>query len=75
MAAKKEKISFEEAYDRLRTAAEDIVKDDVPLEKAIESYKEGRKYYEVCSGILGEARQLIKLYDRESGLEVDFDEN
>ena len=32
----------------------------------IENYKEGRKYYDICSKILEEAKQLIEIYDRET---------
>lgn len=70
-----ENITFEEAYEKLKQAADEIVSADVPLEKAVECYKEGRRYYEVCSKILGEAEQLIQIYDKESGSFKEFHEN
>lgn len=70
-----ENITFEEAYAKLKEAAEEIISDEVSLEKAIECYKEGRRYYDICSKILGEAKQLIQIYDKESGSLKEFYEN
>lgn len=64
MENEKEKISFEEAFSRLQSAAESISGDDVELEKAIESYKEGSRYYQICSKMLEEAEQLIQIFDK-----------
>ncbi len=62
----KEKISFEDAFLKLENAAKNVSDDGISLEEAIENYKEGRKYYDICNRILGEAKQLIEIYDRES---------
>lgn len=70
-----ENITFEEAYAKLKEAAEEIISDEVSLEKAIECYKKGRRYYDICSKILGDAKQLIQIYDKESGSLKEFDEN
>ena len=68
------KMTFEEAFQSLEKTARDIMDSDVPLEKAIESYRDGIKYYGICSGILNEARQLIQLYDRQSDSLKNFSE-
>ena len=60
------KISFEEAYEKLTEAAEAINNEDVSLESAIEYYKDGKKYYDICSKIIDDAKQLIEVYDKES---------
>ena len=62
----KDKIKFEEAFMKLETAAKAVSDDSVSLEDAIENYKEGRKYYDICSKILEEAKQLIEIYDRDT---------
>ena len=62
----KENVKFEEAFLKLETAAKAVSDDSVSLEDAIENYKEGRKYYDICSKILEEAKQLVEIYDREA---------
>ena len=62
----KDKMKFEEAFLRLEAAAKAVSDDKVSLEDAIEKYKEGREYYEICSRILDEAKQLIEIYDKET---------
>jgi len=64
----KENIKFEEAFLRLETAAKAVSDDRISLEEAIEKYKEGREYYQICSRILDEAKQLIEIYDRENDI-------
>ncbi|MBR2619640.1 MAG: exodeoxyribonuclease VII small subunit [Firmicutes bacterium] len=64
----KENIKFEEAFLRLETAAKAVSDDRISLEEAIEKYKEGRDYYQICSRILDEAKQLIEIYDRENDI-------
>ena len=65
-------ISFEEAFEKLEAAAQKIMDGETSLEKAVESYREGRKYYEICSSILEEAKQLIQIYDKENGVVKEF---
>ena len=66
MTEKKEDLKFEEAFSLLKREAEKISSDSVSLEEAIESYKNGKVYYEICSKKLEEAKQLIQVYDREN---------
>lgn len=66
MTEKKEDLKFEEAFSLLKREAEKISSDSVSLEEAIESYKNGKVYYEICSKKLAEAKQLIQVYDREN---------
>lgn len=78
MAAKKkteEKITFEEAYGKLEQTANAIISDDTSLEDAVECYREGKKYYEICSSILKDAEQLIQIYDKENDTIEEFHEN
>lgn len=68
-------MTFEEAYEKLENAANAIISDDIPLEQAVECYREGRKYYEICSSILKNAEQLIQIYDKETDTVKEFQEN
>lgn len=61
----KSKVSFEESLKQLEAASEKLKKQDVPLEEAIKSYKEGLKYYEQCRKILDEASAQIETLTRE----------
>ncbi len=72
---KTENMTFEEAYEKLEQAANAIISDDVPLEKAIECYRDGRKYYDICSRILKDAEQLIQIYDKETDTVKEFQVN
>ncbi len=66
MSKEKEDMSFEEAYSLLKREADNIASDSVTLEAAMESYRRGREYYEICAGRLEEAKQLIQIYDKEN---------
>lgn len=70
-----EKMTFEKAYEKLENAANAIISDDIPLEQAVECYREGRKYYDICSSILKNAEQLIQIYDKETDTVKEFQEN
>jgi exodeoxyribonuclease VII small subunit len=69
------KITFEEAYKKLDEAAKNIMSDGVQLEDALESYKEGRKYYGICQKILQDAEQMIQIYDKEADSLKEMPEN
>ncbi len=49
MAEKYEKLSFEEAMEKLEKIVEKLEGGDVPLEKAIEYYQEGMILSKLCS--------------------------
>lgn len=53
-------------FELLRREAEIISSDSVSLEEAMESYKKGKEYFEICSRKLQEAKQLIQIYDKEN---------
>ena len=62
-----ENMKFEEAFSKLREQSAKITAEGVSLDEALASYKEGKKYYQICKGILDEATQMIEMFDRESG--------
>ena len=61
----KSKPSFEESLKQLEAASEKLKRQDVPLEEAIKSYKEGLKYYEQCRTILDDASAQIETLTRD----------
>lgn len=58
-----EKITFEEAYEKLRAAGEKLDSGEVTLEEAIKNYEEGIKYYKICKQILDDAKQKIENFN------------
>ncbi len=56
----KKRPAFEESLKKLEQAAERLKAQDVGLEEAIKSYKEGMKAYQECRGILDDAAQEIE---------------
>ena len=60
----KKEMDFESAYRKLSQCAEELNDPGVSLNDAIARYKSGMEYYRICSSILEEARQLIRIYDR-----------
>lgn len=60
-----EKITFEEAYEKLRAAGEKLDSGEVTLEEAIKNYEEGIKYYKICKQILDDAKQKIESFNTD----------
>ena len=60
-----EKITFEEAYEKLRAAGEKLDSGEVTLEEAIKNYEDGIKYYKICKQILGDAKQKIESFNTD----------
>ena len=60
-----EKITFEEAYEKLKAAGEKMDSDEITLQEAMDNYEEGVKYYKICRKILEEARQKIEMFDTD----------
>lgn len=70
-----EKISFEEALQKLEAAVAKLRSGECSLEESIKVYEESVRYYEICSKTLEDAKQKIEIYDPENGdLEVFDDE-
>ena len=68
-----EKITFDEAFLRLSESAKAISNPDITLEDAIKNYRSGKEYYEICSKLLDEAKQIIQVFDREKNEMRGFD--
>lgn len=59
------KPTFEESLKKLEAASEKMKARNVPLEEAIESYKEGLAAYEECRSILDDAVRQIETLTKE----------
>ena len=69
MAQKKqeEKLTFEQALDRLEKIVSKIESGQVPLEESIEKYAEGIELIKQCRRILDTAEQKIQLLAKGEG--------
>ena len=57
----KQKLTFEEALERLEDIVSQIEEGKVPLEESIEKYAEGIKLIKQCRAILDTAEKKIQL--------------
>lgn len=68
-----EKLHFEEAMTKLEGVVQKLESGDVPLEEAINLYKEGMELSAYCHGKLQDAeKQLITIIDKD-GESTSFD--
>ncbi len=61
MAAKTEKISFEEALARLESISLELESGNATLDKSLDLYNEGIKLLKLCNQMLDGAEKKIKL--------------
>lgn len=59
----KDKMSFEDALEKLNELSQKIKSSNIGLEESIACYEEGIKYYNICNEILSNAGQKIETYD------------
>lgn len=62
----KNKMSFEEAFDKLNEISQRIKSSHTNLEESLRYYEEGIKYYNICNNILTEANQKIETFDLDN---------
>ncbi len=60
-SAHQEKLTFEQALDRLETLVAQIEEGEVPLEESIQKYAEGVGLIQQCRTILDQAESKIQL--------------
>ncbi|WAA11419.1 exodeoxyribonuclease VII small subunit [Fervidibacillus halotolerans] len=60
-------ITFEEAMEKLEAIVESLEEGDVPLEKAIDKYKEGMELAKICSKKLKSAEEQMVKVIKETG--------
>ncbi len=62
--------SFEEAYERLRKAVEELEGGRLPIEAAISRYEDAMRLAQLCNRILDEAELRIQQVLRESSADA-----
>lgn len=70
--AKKQTPGFEEQMQRLQDIVQELERGELPLERNVALYKEGRALAAACGELLERARHEILLCDAEGG-ESPFD--
>ncbi|MDF2606791.1 MAG: exodeoxyribonuclease small subunit [Bacillales bacterium] len=63
----KDKITFEQSLLNLESIVQKLEKGEVPLEEAIEYYKEGLKYSKLCHDKLKQAEKQIVQFVNDEG--------
>lgn len=72
--AKNTEMSFEESMLALETIVRDLEQGDVPLEAALEKFKEGIELSKVCQETLGNAEKTLTKIMTENDEEIVFAE-
>ena len=67
--AKKQSPGFEEQLERLQVIVAELEGMDLPLEKNVALYKEGRRLAKSCKALLEQARHEVLLCDRDELVE------
>ena len=57
--------SFEDAMKRLEEIVRQMESGDLPLERMVAAYEEGRKLMELCTGKLNEVEKKIELLEKK----------
>ncbi|MFD2637400.1 exodeoxyribonuclease VII small subunit [Piscibacillus salipiscarius] len=68
----KQELTFEQAMQKLEGIVEKLEEGDVPLEQAIEYYKEGMKLSNYCNQKLQSVEEEITEVMKESGEAVPY---
>lgn len=69
MAQSESPPTFEEAYDALRQAVEELETGSLPLEAAIARYEEGMRLVRLCNDLLDGAELRIQRVGQELNFE------
>ncbi len=69
-----EKLSFEEALEKLENTVRKLRSQECGLEESLELYGQSVKYYEFCDSFLKDARQKIEVYRPQTDTVEDFDD-
>lgn len=72
--AKNTEMSFEESMLALETIVRDLEQGDIPLEAALEKFKEGIELSKVCQETLGNAEKTLTKIMTENDEEIVFAE-
>ena len=76
MPAKSQKLSFEQAMERLENIVKQLERGQISLEEAIKVFEEGIELYRQCSAKLQEAeRKIERLVKTERGFQLELMED
>lgn len=69
MAKKEDKLSLEEALERLDEAIGKLQSEEISLEESFRLYKEGMEYVKVCSEIIDQVEKKVLMLNQEGSLD------
>lgn len=72
MASKKEELSFEESLKELETIVKDLENGNVPLDDAINKFKDAMTLSKTCSEKLKNAEENVNKILKENGKLEEF---
>ncbi len=67
-----DKITFEQAMEKLEAIVEKLEEGDIPLEEAISIYKEGMDLSRICQEKLKNVEEQLTQIITEDGIKEDF---
>jgi|YelNatPaOPRAMG01_1025707.scaffolds.fasta_scaffold04469_8 exodeoxyribonuclease VII small subunit len=67
-----DKVSFEEAIEKLEQIIVEMENEEIPLEKVIEKYEEGIKLVKICQQRLSEAELKVQELEKKIGGEFSL---
>ncbi len=69
-----DKISFEEAFQKLEEIAQKLEIGDLSLEDSLKLYEEGIRYSRICLKLLNEAKRKIEVVNISDNGEITISE-
>lgn len=69
MAKKEDKLSLEEALERLDEAIGKLQSEEISLEESFRLYKEGMEYVKVCSETIDQVEKKVLMLNQEGSLD------
>ncbi len=69
-----DKISFEEAFQKLEEIAQKLEIGDLSLEDSLKLYEEGIRYSRICLKLLNEAKRKIEVANISDNGEITLSE-
>ncbi|MBC7087258.1 MAG: exodeoxyribonuclease VII small subunit [Tissierellales bacterium] len=74
---KNDEMTYEEAYDRLKTILNELENGGLKLSEVFDKFKEAMTLYEYCKNVLDDVEGEVKLILKDDGQfrEVDFEED
>ena len=69
MAEREEKLSLEQALEKLDETIAKLQSDEVSLEDSFELYKEGMDYVKICSETIDQVEKKVLMLNQEGTLD------